>query len=114
MSEVVEPGTTVCTDAIPSYRRLRDAYVHKVIDHAVSYVEGVVHTNGIENFWSLLKRTLNGTYISVREWHLFRYLDEQAFRFNERKGNDYIRFCKTVWGTMGRRVEYAALIGGAN
>ena len=112
--EVVEPGTTVYTDAIPSYRRLRDTYVHKVIDHAVSYVEGVVHTNGIENFWSLLKRTLNGTYISVREWHLFRYLDEQAFRFNERKGNDYKRFCQTMSGTIGRRIEYAALIGTAD
>ena len=107
----VEPGTTIYTDSIPSYRKLRDEYIHKVIDHAVSYVEGVVHTNGIENFWSLLKRSLNGTYISVREWHLFRYLDEQAFRFNERKGSDYKRFCSAMKNTIGRRVEYASLIG---
>ena len=107
----VEAGATVYTDALQSYRSLRDEYAHQVIDHAVCYVIGRVHTNGIENFWSLLKRTLNGTYISVREWHLFRYLDEQVFRFNERKGNDYTRFCETMRGTIGRRVEYAALIG---
>ena len=59
-----------------------------MIDHAVSYVNGHVHTNGMENFWSLLKRSIKGTYVSVEPFHLFRYLDEQAFRFNERKHKD--------------------------
>ena len=66
-------------------------YTHNVIDHAEKYVEGQVHTNGVENFWSLLKRALKGTYASVEPFHLFRYLDEQAFRFNERGGNDALR-----------------------
>ena len=57
----------------------------KVIDHAKTYVEGNVHTNGIENFWSLLKRGIHGTYVSVEPFHLFRYVDEQAFRYNNRK-----------------------------
>jgi len=69
---------------------LRSDYVHKVVDHAEKYVDGVVHTNGLENFWSLLKRSINGTYVSVEPFHLFRYLDEQAFRFNNR-GNDGLR-----------------------
>lgn len=59
-------------------------YVHNVVDHAERYVDGHVHTNGLENFWSLLKRGIKGTYVSVEPFHLFRYLDEQAFRFNER------------------------------
>ena len=67
-------------------------YVHQVIDHAETYVNGNVHTNGIENFWSLLKRGLKGTYVSVEPFHLFRYLDEQAFRFNDRKTDDGGRF----------------------
>jgi hypothetical protein len=66
----------------------------EVIDHAISYVEGAVHTNGIENFWSLLKRTIKGTYVSVEPFHLGRYLDEQAWRFNEREHNDGTRFRK--------------------
>jgi transposase-like protein len=69
--ENVEAGSTVYTDAIQSYNDLKTEYVHKVIDHAICYVEGKIHTNGIENFWSLLKRMLSGTYVSVREWHLF-------------------------------------------
>ena len=62
-----------------------DLYIHKVIDHAEAYVDGVIHTNGMENYWSLLKRTIKGTYVSIEPFHLFRYLDEQAFRFNRRK-----------------------------
>jgi len=108
---VVEPGSTVYTDAIPSYRSLRDEYVHQVIDHAKCYVEGRVHTNGIENFWSLLKRMLNGTYISVRDWHLFRYLDEEAFRFNARKTTDGNRFAEVMDSVVGRRLQYKELIG---
>jgi hypothetical protein len=68
---------------------LADEYTHNVIDHAVEYVRGNVHTNGLENFWSLLKRTIRGTYVSVEPFHLFRYLDEQAFRFNERLCDKY-------------------------
>lgn len=85
----VEKGASIFTDAHPSYRRLaqtkwQDEYAHAAVDHAVRYVDGQVHTNTMENFWSLLKRSIKGTYVSVDPFHLFRYLDEQAFRFNER------------------------------
>jgi transposase-like protein len=105
----VEPGTTVHTDSLSSYRTLQDAYNHNVIDHAECYAKGNVHTNGLENFWSLLKRTIKGTYVSVEPFHLFRYLDEQAFRFNEREGNDALRFKLALAGVLGRRVTYAQL-----
>jgi transposase-like protein len=88
----VEPGSHLYTDAWASYRGLGGEYKHEVIDHAVEYVRDAVHTNGIENFWSLLKRTIKGTYVSVEPFHLGRYLDEQAFRFNERDDNDAGRF----------------------
>jgi transposase-like protein len=78
----VEPGSEMFTDEYSGYRGLDPDYVHNVINHAETYVRGNVHTNRIENFWSLLKRGLKGTYISVEPFHLFRYLDEQAFRFN--------------------------------
>ncbi len=109
----VEPGSNVYTDALMSYQGLDDAYVHGVIDHAVSYVEGQVHTNGLENFWSLLKRTLKGTYVSVDPVHLFRYLDEQVFRYNNRKENDSARFLKAAVAIIGKRLTYAKLINGA-
>jgi transposase-like protein len=86
--EYVQGGSYIFSDAWVAYNGLEREYVHQVIDHAETYVKGNVHTNGIENFWSLLKRGLKGTYISVEPFHLFRYLDEQAFRFNERKDND--------------------------
>src|SRR6185436_11098800 len=76
----IEPGAMVYSDALKSYNDLNYDYIHNVINHAEKYVEGNVHTNGIENFWSLLKRTIGGTYISVEPFHLFRYLDEQAFK----------------------------------
>ena len=79
-------------DEYVGYRGLNPDYVHNVIDHAEAYVRGDVHTNGLENFWSCLKRGLKGTYVSVEPFHLFRYLDEQAFRFNNRKGTDAARF----------------------
>ena len=82
----------------------------KVIDHAECYAKGHVHTNGLENFWSLLKRGIKGTYVSVEPFHLFRYLDEQAFRFNERKDNDAGRFVKVVSGIIGKGLRYAKLI----
>src|SRR5207302_7116546 len=91
---------------------LSDEYQHKVIDHAECYAKGRVHTNGLENFWSLLKRCLGGTYVSVEPFHLFRYLDEQAFRFNQRKDNDAGRFVKALRGITGKGLRYAKLIGG--
>src|SRR5262249_54910575 len=80
----VSTGSELFTDALPSYTGLEQEYIHNVIDHAECYAKGHVHTNGLENFWSLLKRGIRGTYVSVEPFHLFRYLDEQAFRFNER------------------------------
>ena len=83
--DTVAPGTELITDEYMSYQGLDGAYVHNVINHANAYVKGHIHTNGMENFWSLLKRGLNGTYISVRPFHLFRYIDEQVFRYNNRR-----------------------------
>jgi transposase-like protein len=111
----VETGSELFTDAHPSYKRLAelnfgDDYTHAAVDHAVRYVDGKVHTNGMENFWSLLKRTIKGTYVSVDPFHLFRYLDEQAFRFNEREGNDLERFIAVARGIIGKRLMYKDLI----
>lgn len=106
----VEPGTNVYTDALASYDGLAAEYTHQVIDHAESYVRGKVHTNGLENFWSLLKRAIKGTYVNVEPFHLFRYLDEEAFRFNERGGNDGSRFLKAIRSATGKRLMYKALI----
>jgi transposase-like protein len=111
VSKHVEQGSTVYSDAFRSYSRLEDDFVHNVINHAERYVDGHIHTNGIENFWSLLKRTLGGTYISVEPFHLFRYIDEQAFRFNKRKGTDADRFLAVVSLITGKRLEYKQLIG---
>jgi transposase-like protein len=110
--ENVELGSEVFTDAHPSYRGLDSDYAHQVIDHAQAYVEGNVHTNGLENFWSLLKRALGGTYISVEPFHLFRYVDEQAFRYNHRKGmDDQDRFVSVMYQIVGKRLTYAELTG---
>lgn len=107
--EHVEAGATVNTDAHFSYQGLGTDYAHNVIDHAECYVDGTVHTNGLENYWSLLKRAIKGTYVSVEPFHLFRYLDEQAFRFNERETNDAERFTLAMSGIVGRRLTYANL-----
>ncbi len=108
----VELGSTIHTDALRSYDRMgQRGYVHNVIDHAEAYVDGQIHTNGLENFWSLLKRALKGTYVSVEPFHLFRYLDEQAFRFNNRKGTDAMRFALALKGILNRRLTYTALTG---
>jgi transposase-like protein len=107
----VEAGATVHTDAYPSYRGLSSDYVHNVIDHSECYAKGTVHTNGMENFWSLLKRTIKGTYVSVEPFHMFRYLDEQSFRFNQRFGTDASRFALALAGVLGRRLTYRALTG---
>src|SRR5438876_3552211 len=89
----------------------QQGFQHQVIDHAEKYVEGQVHTNGLENFWSLVKRALKGTYISVEPFHLFRYLDEQVFRFNARKTTDAARFVSVLRSAPGRRLTYKGLIG---
>jgi transposase-like protein len=102
----VEPGSRLFTDGWASYRGLSGDYKHEVVDHAVEYVRGHVHTNGIENFWSLLKRTIKGTYVSVEPFHLGRYLDEQAFRFNEREANDGARFRTVLSSVSGKRLTY--------
>jgi len=107
----VKRGAVVYTDKLASYEGLDSEYIHNMIDHAVSYVEGQVHTNGIENFWSLLKRMLKGTYVAVAPWHLLRYLDEEACRFNERKGNDADRFGSVMRRVVGKRIQYKELIG---
>jgi transposase-like protein len=89
----VAPGSVVYGDALKSYDGLESEYAHQVIDHAIEYVNGQVHTNGMENFWSLLKRGISGTYVSVEPFHLFRYVDEQAFRFNNRTDTALIWQC---------------------
>jgi transposase-like protein len=107
----VEPGSELYTDALQSYAFIDD-FNHQVIDHACEYVRGNVHTNGMENFWSCLKRTLGGTYVSVEPFHLFRYLDEQAFRFNNRGPmTDAQRFRLVMRKIVGKRLTYAELIG---
>ncbi len=112
--------TTLITDALKSYEPKvpagwmpSDLYVHKVIDHAERYVDGEVHTNGVENFWSLLKRSIKGTYVNVEPFHLFRYLDEQCFRFNQRKGTDAARFLLALASIVGRRLTFNQLTGHA-
>src|SRR5436305_283630 len=113
----VEAGSALYTDFLLSYEGLAADYAHQVVDHAVKYVDGKVHTNGLENFWSLLKRGLSGTYVSVEPFHLFRYLDEQMFRFNNRKDesgnrlNDSDRFQLALSQVAGKRLTFAEVTG---
>jgi transposase-like protein len=108
----VEAGTALYTDALLSYDGLAGEYAHQVIDHAVAYVDGQIHTNGLENFWSLLKRGISGTYVSVEPFHLFRYLDEQSFRYNNRKDlSDGQRSELAMNQVAGKRLTYAELTG---
>ena len=107
----VEAGSSLYSDSHPGYDNLEDAYIRGVINHAEKYVDGLIHTNGLENFWSLLKRTIKGTYVSVEPFHLFRYLDEQSFRFNGRRGNDGERFQKAMEQISGKRLTYAEVTG---
>jgi transposase-like protein len=107
----VEPGSQIFSDDAGSHWKL-DGFTHEMVNHLETYVDGNVHTNGIENFWSLLKRTINGTYVSVEPFHLFRYVDEQAFRFNNRKPmSDADRFAFLVRKVVGKRLTYDELIG---
>ena len=112
----VEAGAALYTDALLSYEGLEGDYAHMVVDHAVQYVDGRVHTNGLENFWSLLKRGINGTYVSVEPFHLFRYLDEQAYRYNNRATpdnpmNDFDRFKLALSQITGKRLTLKHLTG---
>jgi transposase-like protein len=113
----VEHGSHIITDEHVVYPSVaQDAYIHEVINHAVSYVRDHVHTNGIENFWSLLKRGINGTYVAVEPFHLDRYVTEQVFRYNNRATkdnplNDSDRFALAVSQILGRRLTYNELTG---
>jgi transposase-like protein len=112
----VEAGAALYTDSLPSYNGLATDYAYQIVDHAVEYVNGRVHTNGLENFWSLLKRGINGTYVSIEPFHLFRYLDEQSFRYNNRATannplNDSDRFSLVTSQFLGKRLTFAELTG---
>jgi transposase-like protein len=109
----VATGAALYTDALQSYDGLAQDYRHKIIDHARGYVQGRVHTNGLENFWSIFKRGIRGTYVSVEPFHLFRYLDEQTFRYNNREKpmNDAYRFSKLLSHVVGKRLTYSDLTG---
>jgi transposase-like protein len=107
----VEDGSELFTDELASYTGLDKQYVHNVTNQAESYVRGNVHTNGIENFWSLLKRSIKGTYVSVEPFHRFCYLDEQSFRYNERKDRDGARFITVLSQIVGHPLTYKQLIG---
>jgi transposase-like protein len=108
----VSAGAALYTDALASYDGLDSTFAHQVVDHAVEYVRGRVHTNGLENFWSLVKRGIKGTYVSVEPFHLFRYLDEQTYRYNNRKEmNDYERFELALSQITGKRLTYRHLTG---
>jgi transposase-like protein len=112
----VKPETTMHTDAHVGYDHLKDQFPHEVINHMEAYVRGNVHTNGIENFWSLLKRGLKGTYVSVEPFHLERYVDEQVFRYNHRKHgkekvSDGDRFRLLLSQIAGKRLTWAEVTG---
>jgi transposase-like protein len=114
--EHVQAGAALYTDALKAYIGLDKDYEHEVVDHAIEYVNGRVHTNTIENFWSLLKRGLHGTYVSVEPFHLFRYLDEQMFRYNNRATkdnplNDSDRFHLAMTQIVGKRLTFAEVTG---
>jgi transposase-like protein len=116
--DAIDAGSLVYTDEHSAYpAAIPSEYTHKIVNHLQHYVDGTVHTQGIENFWSLLKRGLTGTYIAVEPFHLFRYVDEQAFRFNNRKDrfgnklNDAARFTEAMRHVAGRRLTYSELTG---
>jgi transposase-like protein len=112
IAENVEEGSTVYSDALKSYRNLgADGFVHEFIDHTEEYVRGRVHTNGLENFWSLFKRALKGTYVSVEPFHLQAYADEQCFRYNQRHVEDVDRFVMAVSQIAGRGITFKELTG---
>lgn len=108
----VETGANLYTDGAGGYRFLGvgGEYGHAAVEHdANEYVRGDIHTNGIENFWALVKRALHGTYVSVEPFHLFRYLDEEVFRFNSRDLSDGARFKVAARAVIGKRLTWAEL-----
>jgi len=105
----VEPGSAVFTDQHVSYRGLEVDYAHKTVDHSREYVSGIVHTNGIENFWSLLKRALKGTQTHVDRAHLDRYVTERTFSYNHRDDSDLTRLRVAIAGANGHRLTWAQL-----
>ena len=107
----VETGSDIYTDEHAGYEGLNDEYTHQVIAHAEAYVRDHVYTNGIENFWTLLKRAIKGSYVAVEPFHLHRYVDEEAFRFNERKDTDNQRLTSVIRNTWGKRLTYKKLTG---
>ena len=108
----IEHGSKIYTDEAALYRSIPNKYVHEFVNHMEKYVSGRVHTNGMENFWSLLKRGLKGTYVSVEPFHLFRYVDEQVFRYNNRKPlDDYGRFRLALSQIVGKRLTWNQLTG---
>ncbi|MBS1713038.1 MAG: IS1595 family transposase [Armatimonadetes bacterium] len=107
----VEPFSNLYTDSHNGYVMLRSRYHHYSVDHMVEYVRGVVHTNGMENFWSLLKRSIKGTYICPSPWQLHRYCSEQEWRYNNKGLTDGERFSEVLSGSVGRRLTYARLTG---
>jgi len=109
--EQVEKGAQIFTDCCFGYNGLNRDFIHKIVDHAKEYVRGNIHTNGLENFWSLFKRCVKGTYVSVEPAHLKRYVDEEVFRFNNREENDQTRFLKAARSIFGKRLTYSQLIG---
>ena len=112
MAENVEAGAHIMTDEFPTYGVLETPYVRDTVNHALEYVDGHIHTNGIENFWSLLKRGLKGTYISVEPFHLDAYVAEQVFRYNNRKdSDDSTRFASCLMGIQGKRLTYSEITG---
>jgi transposase-like protein len=116
LKERVVEGAKLYSDTMLGYAGLESKYQHQMVNHAVEYVKGRVHTNGLENYWSLLKRTLGGTYVSVEPFHLFRYLDEQNFRFNNRATkdnplNDADRFTFAMTQISGKRLTYKEVTG---
>ncbi|HKD10010.1 MAG TPA: IS1595 family transposase [Bryobacteraceae bacterium] len=113
VKQTVQQGSELNTDEHEDGWYGADEYAHNVVNHLQTYVDGSVHTNGLENFWSLLKRGINGTYVSVEPFHLFRYVDEQAFRYNNRGAgmNDYMRFRYVMRKIVGKRLTYDQLTG---
>lgn len=107
----VEPGAHLITDSHAAYQQMYGDFEHHFVDHAEKYAEGIVHTNGLENFWSLFKRCIKGTHVSIDPQHLAAYLDSEAFRFNARKTDNANRFRMIATQAHGKRLTYKALIG---
>jgi len=111
VKQIVKRGSQVCTDEARAYDKLSPDYVHEAVDHSIAYVNGNVHCNGVENFWTLLKRSIKGTYVAVAPFHLCRYVAEQVFRFNSRELTDAMRFWLLLNHVFNKRLTYRVLAG---